>query len=141
MTDTNVPARSSQPWLNDKTYGFLKFVAQILLPALGTLYAAVAGFWGLPAVQEVMGTIVAVDTFLGLVLGISTAQFNALRANAPHDGTLTVQRYDDNSGAVTIGLTTHPADIMEKKEVVLRVDASQEVTAATPGDLPQVPPV
>ena len=62
--------------LNDKTYDVLKWVAQYLLPASGTLYFALAGIWGFPYGEEIVGTITAVDTFLGVVLGISSAQYN-----------------------------------------------------------------
>jgi len=60
----------------NKTYDVLKFIAQILLPALGALYFALAGIWGLPAAEQVIGTVTAIDLFLGVVLGISTAQYN-----------------------------------------------------------------
>ena len=62
--------------LNDKTYNTLKWIAMYLLPAAGTLYIALAGIWGLPYGEQVVGTITAVDTFLGVILGISTAQYN-----------------------------------------------------------------
>ena len=62
--------------MSDKTYDILKFVAQILLPALGTFYFALAQIWDLPLAEEIVGTITAVDAFLGAVLGISTAQYN-----------------------------------------------------------------
>lgn len=62
--------------LTNKTYDILKWVAQYLLPALGTLYFALANTWGLPYGEEVVGTIAAVDTFLGVLLGISSAQYN-----------------------------------------------------------------
>lgn len=61
--------------LNNKTYDVLKWVAQFLLPALGTLYFALAGIWGFPYGEQVVGTITAVDTFLGVILGISTMQY------------------------------------------------------------------
>lgn len=61
--------------LNDKTYDILKYVAQIVLPALGTLYAALSGIWGLPYGEQVVGTIMAIDTFLGALLMISTNQY------------------------------------------------------------------
>jgi hypothetical protein len=63
--------------MSDKTYDILKWVALILLPALGTLYFAIAGIWGLPYAEQVLGTITAVDTCLGTILGISTAKHNA----------------------------------------------------------------
>jgi hypothetical protein len=62
--------------ISNKTYDILKYVAQYLLPAVGTLYFALAGIWGLPYGEEVVGTITAVDTFLGVLLGISSAQYN-----------------------------------------------------------------
>lgn len=62
--------------LNNKTYDILKWIAQILLPAVGTLYFALSKIWGFPYATEVVGTITAVDAFLGAILGISTAQYN-----------------------------------------------------------------
>lgn len=64
--------------MTNKTYDVLKFVAQILLPALGTLYFALASIWGLPYAEQIVGTITAVDTFLGAILGISTANYNKM---------------------------------------------------------------
>lgn len=62
--------------MNNKVYDILKWIAQILLPALGTLYFALAGIWDFPYAEAIVGTITAVDTFLGIILGISTIQYN-----------------------------------------------------------------
>ena len=62
--------------MSNKTYDILKWIAMDLLPAAGTLYFALAGIWGLPYGEQVVGTITAVDTFLGVILGISTSQYN-----------------------------------------------------------------
>lgn len=62
--------------LSNKVYDILKWIALYLLPALGTLYFALAGIWAFPYGEEVVGTITAIDTFLGVLLGISTAQYN-----------------------------------------------------------------
>lgn len=62
--------------MNNKVYDILKWIAQMLLPALGTLYFALAGIWGLPFGEEIVGTITAVDTFLGIILGISSINYN-----------------------------------------------------------------
>lgn len=59
----------------NKTYDILKWIAQYLLPAFGALYFAIAGIWGLPFGEQVVGTTAALDTFLGVVLGISNAQY------------------------------------------------------------------
>lgn len=61
--------------MSNKLYDILKWVAQLFLPALGTLYFALTGIWGLPYGEQVLGTITAIDTFLGLILGISTANY------------------------------------------------------------------
>lgn len=63
--------------MSNKTYDVLKWIAQYLLPAAGTLYFALAGIWGLPFGKQVVGTITAVDTFLGVILGISSASYKA----------------------------------------------------------------
>ena len=62
--------------MSNKVYDVLKWIAMYLLPALGTLYFALSGIWDLPCGEQVVGTITAVDTFLGVLLGISTAQYN-----------------------------------------------------------------
>jgi len=132
--------KTSGLWLSGRTYDFLKFVAQILLPALGTLYASVAGLWGLPAVLQVVGTIVAVDTFLGVVLGISSAQYKA--SDAKYDGILEVLQHDHENGALQIHLQKHPSEFADMKSVTFKVDSNPtEVPTSTPGDLPPVPPV
>lgn len=61
--------------LSNKTYDILKWIAQYLLPAAGTLYFAVAGIWGLPYGEQIVGTITAIDTFLGVILGVSTLTY------------------------------------------------------------------
>ena len=63
--------------MSNETYDKLKFVAQILLPALGTLYFALSAIWGLPYGEQIVGTITAIDAFLGACLGISTKQYEA----------------------------------------------------------------
>lgn len=61
--------------ISNKTYDILKWIALCLLPGAGTLYFALAGIWGLPYGEQIVGTITAVDTFLGVILGISTAKY------------------------------------------------------------------
>lgn len=63
--------------MNNKVYDILKYVAQIALPALGTLYFALASIWKLPYGEEIVGTITAIDTCLGSLLLISSVKYNA----------------------------------------------------------------
>lgn len=62
--------------MTNKMYDVLKWIAQYFLPALGTLYFALANIWNLPFGEEIVGTITAIDAFLGVLLGISTMQYN-----------------------------------------------------------------
>lgn len=62
--------------MSNKVYDILKWVALVVLPAIGTLYFALAGIWGFPYGEQIVGTITAIDTFLGALLGISTASYN-----------------------------------------------------------------
>lgn len=61
--------------LNNKTYDVMKWIAQYLLPALGALYFALSQIWGLPYGEQIVGTITAIDAFLGAILGISTMNY------------------------------------------------------------------
>lgn len=61
--------------MTNKVYDILKFIAQIVLPAAGTLYFALSSIWGLPYGEQIVGTITAVDAFLGALLGISSNQY------------------------------------------------------------------
>jgi hypothetical protein len=62
--------------LSNKTYDILKYIAQVVLPALGTLIFALSSIWGFGYGEQVVGTITAIDTFLGALLMISTDQYN-----------------------------------------------------------------
>lgn len=62
--------------MSNKLYDILKWIAMILLPAIGTFYFALAGIWNFPYAEQVVGTITAVDTFLGALLGIASATYN-----------------------------------------------------------------
>jgi hypothetical protein len=62
--------------MSNKVYDILKWIAQIVLPAASTLYFTLASIWGFPNTEYVIGSIAAVETFLGIILGVSTAQYN-----------------------------------------------------------------
>lgn len=108
--------------LNSKVYDVLKALAQIWIPAAGTLYFALAGIWKLPAAEQVVGTVVAFDTFLGLILGISTASFNKNDAN--FDGTMLKTVNADGKTIYTLELNSDPATFAEKTEVLFKLSES-----------------
>ena len=59
----------------DRIYDALKWICQIVIPAIATLYFTLSGIWGFPYGEQVVGTLTAIDTFLGVCLGISTFQY------------------------------------------------------------------
>lgn len=114
-----------KPVMSNATFDVLKWVAQIALPAVGALYFALAGIWGLPNADEVVGTIVAVDAFLGVVLGLSTAKYN--KSDAAFDGDFVV--HDSADGAkVSLDLSTDPDQVIfgDQKAVRLKVQRREE---------------
>lgn len=99
--------------LTNKQYDILKWIAQILLPALATLYAALAGIWGLPYGEPVVGTISAIDVFLGSLLQLSSVSYGG-------DGTLVV-RTDDSGEAYKMVFSTELSELMDKDRVIFKV--------------------
>ena len=71
--------------LNNKVYDIMKWVVMIALPAVATLYAALAHVWGWPRPDDVVLTLNAVTAFAGAILGISTAQYNKTKVNGGSD--------------------------------------------------------
>ena len=105
---------------SNKVYNALKQVAQVWLPAAGTLYFTVAQIWHLPAPEEVSGTILAVDTFLGIVLGLSTKQYN----NSPmkFDGRLLIETVNDEGGSTLRMTDVDPNALATKNEIVFKIN-------------------
>ena len=105
--------------ISNRTYDILKWVAQILLPALGTLYFALGQLWHWPAIEEVVGSITAVDVFLGVLLGISTKQYEKTEK---YDGDLLIQdKGEDQPTLFSMELNKHPDDIASRKDMILKV--------------------
>lgn len=105
--------------LTNKTYDILKWIAQYFLPALGTLYFALAGIWGFPYGEEVVGTITAIDTFLGVILGVSAATYKG-------DGVIQVDTSAEDKDIYRLVLNQPIENLPEKSSVILKVDSSKE---------------
>lgn len=122
-----MPEEPKIPLLSNKIYDVLVFVAQILLPAAGSLYFALAGVWGFSNADTVVGTIVVVDTFLGALLGLNKLAYNS--SEAKYDGTMEVFRTVEGKKTFSLNLNSDPQDLDQKKEVIFKVD---------PKDLPDL---
>ena len=105
--------------MGSKTYDVMKAIAQVWLPAAGTLYFALAQIWGLPAAEQVSGTVLAVDTFLGVVLGISKASYDA--SDRKYDGKLVI--VDGEDGSALRLRSIDPVALTTKSEVTFKIEA------------------
>ena len=101
-------------FLSNNAYDILKWIAQILLPSLGTLYFTLSGLWDLPFTNEVIGTVTALDTFLGFLLEHSSATYKG-------DGTMLVDKSDDNVDVYRMELNGPVEDLGEKDTVMFKV--------------------
>lgn len=103
--------------ITGKLYDYLKWLAQIVLPGVGALYVALAALWGLPAAEQVAGTILAIDAFLGTLLGISQVAY----ANQVGGGVMNIVPKDGGGLTYDLVVDGDPADIADMKEVRFKV--------------------
>jgi len=104
--------------ITGKLYDYLKWLAQIALPAAGTLYVALAALWDFPAAQAVAGTVLAVDAFLGVILGISQTVYNRQIGG----GVANVIPREGGGLTYSLVLDGDPADLANMKEVHFKVN-------------------
>lgn len=110
----------SKPMLSDKNYLTIKWIAQYLLPALGTLYFALATIWGLPEPEKVIGTITALDIFLGVILGISKKSYD--NSEAKYDGALVVDVNNETGNErYSLEVNVPLEDVRDKSEILFKV--------------------
>lgn len=107
--------------MGDRLFDFVKKLVQIILPASGAAYFGLSKIWGWPNAEEVVGTIAVIQTFLGVCLGISTAQYNA--AERGIDGKLTMESVPGEIPVVTsLSLDKTPEDLEGKKSVTVKIE-------------------
>lgn len=123
-------APSSTPVLSNGLYNKLKHTAAIVMPAVAALYIALSNLWHWPHAEEVAGTIAAVNTALGGLLAISTAQYN--NSDAKYAGV--IKAHDDGEKVVAqlVVNDPDPASILKMDEATFKVSDT--------GETPMVPP-
>lgn len=99
---------------SDATYNRLKWIAMYLLPSLGTLYFTCCGIWNLPYGEQVLGTITALDTFLGVLLGISKSQYTG-------DGTMIIDTSNPEKDIYRMELDDPLETLGNKDQVIFKV--------------------
>lgn len=103
--------------LSNKTYDVLVWIAQLLLPALGTLYFTLSGIWGFPYGEQVIGTLTAIDVFLGAILGISSSNYEG-------DGVMHIDDSDPDKDVYSLDLNYEPEELAKKKTITFKVKNS-----------------
>jgi len=107
--------------LDDKVYQVLKRIVQIFLPALASLYFGLGQIWHFPMVEEVIGSITVITTFLGVALGVSAKAYNA--SDAKYDGEFVLEETDEGT---QLRLKNVDRDaLLTKPEVTLKLNANQ----------------
>lgn len=115
----DIEATSLKTIMSNSTYDKLKWLAQIGLPAVGALYFALSQIWGLPAGEEVVGTITVVDVFLGAILGLSARQYqNAIEG--PAVGFVDVS-YTESGKNFMLNFPGDPNDIDKHDKITFKV--------------------
>ena len=112
--------------LSNRVYDILKWIAQYLLPATGTLYIALATIWGLPYGEQIVGSISALTIFIGVILGISSRTY--IKSGADTDGTLQVDVSNPEKDIYRLQLNSELADLADKAKISLKVDPKAKLS-------------
>lgn len=123
MSESSHHAKARTPLLGDRSYKAVKHSAALVLPAIGTLYFTIAQIWNLPNAEEVMGTIAAVNTFLGVVLGVSTRSYNNSYAKPQYVGEVAFESVDGDKTTkrMVTRLDAYPEEIATMDKVIFGV--------------------
>ncbi len=111
--------------LSNNVYNILKWIVAIVLPAVGACYWGLAVLWGWDNAAQVVGTIALITTFLGAVIGVSTASYN--KSDSKYDGTMTVNTTVDPEKAdvFQLELNDDPIALAAKSSIAFKVVNSQ----------------
>lgn len=62
--------------MSNRLYDILKWVAILFLPAFSVLIRTVFAIWQIPYGEQISATIIALQVFLGAILGVSAIRYN-----------------------------------------------------------------
>jgi hypothetical protein len=120
--------QGKRPLLSDRYYTILKHISAIGLPSVGALYFALASLWHLPNAEQVVGSIAAVNVFMGGLMGVSQASYNA--SDAKYAGDLLVGQTEDGFKTIQVAMNSEAA----AHALDTQTDAKFKVV---PGTIPQ----
>lgn len=113
-------ANKSANILSKKQYDIIKWLTVVLLPAVGTLYFAFATIWNFPAGEQVLGSLLAIQTFISVLIGVSTKQYE--ESGEKYGGEINVTDTPEKT-KFSLDLKDDPDSLKEKDEVVFKVNS------------------
>lgn len=122
-------AKKPTPLLGDSAYNAVKKSATIILPALATLYFALAQLWNLPEPEKVVATITALNTFLGVLVQVSKKSYYA--SGVQYAGEIQVQDVGDKKVASLV-VDGNPEDILSMTEATFKISDTGENPVVRP---------
>lgn len=117
--------KAKAPLLGDACYNALKRTATVLLPAAGALYFALAQIWGLPRAEEVVGSIAALNTFIGVLVGVSAKTYAKTHSagGSRYVGELQVESSEDGEKTTfSLVVDGDPENLAYMDEATFRVN-------------------
>lgn len=103
-------------------YERLKFFTMIVLPALATLYLTLGYIWGFPAIEQTVGSMTAISTFLGVVLRISSKTYQ--QSDRRFAGTLNISETEHGTILHDLAYDGPLENIEGQKEITFRVHST-----------------
>lgn len=119
MSEEKNPTSNARGFLTNRQYDLAKFLTVTVVPATGTLYFALAVIWNFPAGQQVLGTLLSIEAFLAVILGISSKQYE--NSGARYSGAINVHQTDDKT-VYSLDLNQSPEELHKKDEAIFKVN-------------------
>lgn len=111
---------NARQFLTNRQYDAIKFTTIVVLPAFGTLYFTLATIWDLPAGKQILGTLLAVEAFIGVIIGISSKQYQ--ESGAKYVGEINVIDTPEKT-KFSLDYDGDPQELKDKKEAIFKVNA------------------
>lgn len=124
-TGKHISKGTTGPMLSSQWYEVFKWVALVFLPAFGTAYFGLGNIWEFPEVEKVVGSVVVLETFLGLLLGVSSRNYNRSGADGSINASI-------EGGEVVISRLSLPDisadELAHKKSITIQVNPSNNAS-------------
>jgi hypothetical protein len=109
--------------MTSRLYNILSATALVWVPAIGTLVFALGNVWSWNQTENVIGGIMAFDTFLGALLKLTGRKLST--GGAAYVGNLLINTGDPAKDIFSLDITAPLNDIPDMKEIRLKVEPTE----------------